>query len=115
MLEFTKIRIIIENSALNRENVKNVKDVKLSRGKGPPSNPHLTIFLNQRECKKKQIQKSLREKVLKTGEMLIKTLRAKGTLISEPRFSTPCEMRFFPREKGKTAFSKFGIELGSQK
>ena len=31
------------------------------------------------------------------------TLRAKGTLISEPRFSTPCEMRFFPREKGKTA------------
>ena len=34
-----------------------------------------------------------------------KTLRAKGTLISEPRFSTPCEMRFFPREKGKTAFS----------
>ena len=33
-----------------------------------------------------------------------KTLRAKGALISEPRFSTPCEMRFFPREKGKTAF-----------
>ena len=32
------------------------------------------------------------------------TLRAKGALISEPRFSTPCEMRFFPREKGKTAF-----------
>ena len=31
-------------------------------------------------------------------------LRAKGTLISEPRFSIPCEMRFFPREKGKTAF-----------
>ena len=31
------------------------------------------------------------------------SLRAKGTLISEPRFSTPCEMRFFPtreREKG---------------
>ena len=36
----------------------------------------------------------------------IKTLRAKGTLISEPRFSTPCQMRFFPREKGKTAFVK---------
>ena len=34
------------------------------------------------------------------------TLRAKGTLTSEPRFSTPCETRFFPREKGKTAFSK---------
>ena len=32
------------------------------------------------------------------------TLRAKGTLISEPRFSTPCEMRFFPREKGEMAF-----------
>ena len=32
------------------------------------------------------------------------TLRAKGTLISEPRFSTPCEMRFLPREKGKMAF-----------
>ena len=24
----------------------------------------------------------------------------KGTLISEPRFSIPCEMRFFPREEG---------------
>ena len=34
------------------------------------------------------------------------SLRAKGTLISEPRSSTPCEMRFFPSEKGKTAFSK---------
>ena len=33
-------------------------------------------------------------------------LRAKGTLISEPRLSTPCEMRFFPRDKGKMAFSK---------
>ena len=32
------------------------------------------------------------------------SLRAKSTLMSEPRFSTPCEMRFFPREKGKTAF-----------
>ena len=32
-----------------------------------------------------------------------KTLRANGTLISEPRFSTPCEMQFFPREKGKMA------------
>ena len=32
------------------------------------------------------------------------SLRAKGTLISEPRFSTPCEMRFFPCEKGKMAF-----------
>ena len=27
------------------------------------------------------------------------TLRVKGTLISEPRFSIPCEMRFFPREE----------------
>ena len=34
------------------------------------------------------------------------SLRAKGTLISEPRCSTPCEMRFFPREKGKTAFAE---------
>ena len=31
-------------------------------------------------------------------------LEAKGTLISEPRFSTPCDMRFFPRDKGKVAF-----------
>ena len=37
---------------------------------------------------------------------ILETLRAKGTLISEPRFSTPCEMRFFPREKGETAFFK---------
>ena len=35
--------------------------------------------------------------------LLTSTLRAKGTLISEPRFSTPCEMRFFPHEKGKMA------------
>ena len=26
------------------------------------------------------------------------SLRTTGTLISEPRLSTPCEMRFFPRE-----------------
>ena len=32
------------------------------------------------------------------------SLRARGALISEPRFSTPCEMRFLPREKGKKAF-----------
>ena len=38
--------------------------------------------------------------------VLLHSLRAKGTLISEPRFSTPCEMRFFPSETGKTAFSK---------
>ena len=31
-------------------------------------------------------------------------VRAKDTLISAPRFSTPCEMRFFPRDKGETAF-----------
>ena len=36
----------------------------------------------------------------------ILSLRAKGTLISEPRFSTPCEMRFFPRDRGKMAFFK---------
>ena len=38
------------------------------------------------------------------GKTTPKTLKAKGTLISEPRFSTPCEMRFFPREKGRMAF-----------
>ena len=42
----------------------------------------------------------------------VKTLRAKGTLVSEPRFSTPCEMRFFPREKGKTAFSRKTLDKG---
>ena len=36
----------------------------------------------------------------------VTALRAKGTLISEPRFPTPCEMRFFPREKGKIALIK---------
>ena len=45
-------------------------------------------------------------KLLHYITLLFRTLRAKGTLISEPRSSTPCEMRFFPREKGKTAFSK---------
>ena len=39
-----------------------------------------------------------------TTRELVNSLRAKGTLISEPRFSTPCEMRFFPREKGRMAF-----------
>ena len=34
----------------------------------------------------------------------LSSLRAKGTLIGEPRFSTPCEMQFFPREKGITTF-----------
>ena len=36
--------------------------------------------------------------------------RAKGRLVSEPRFSTPCEMRFFPREKGKMGFVE-GLSL----
>ena len=40
------------------------------------------------------------------GNFSEKSLRAKGALSSEPRFSIPCEMRFFPSEKGKTAFSK---------
>ena len=34
------------------------------------------------------------------------TLRAEGALISEPRFSTPCDMRFFPCDTGKTAIFK---------
>ena len=34
------------------------------------------------------------------------TLKAKGTLISEPRFSTPCDMRFFPRDTGKRPFPR---------
>ena len=43
--------------------------------------------------------------------LAVPTLRTKGTLISEPRFSTPCEMRFFPREKVKTAFVEgFSLE-----
>ena len=41
-----------------------------------------------------------------------KSLRAKVTLISEPRFSTTCEMRFFPREKGKSAFvERFSLKM----
>ena len=47
----------------------------------------------------------MRFRALVAGTQGRKTsLRAKGTLMSEPRFSTPCEMRFFPREKGETAF-----------
>ena len=35
------------------------------------------------------------------------SLRAKGTLLSEPRFSMPCEMRIFPtRERENGLFSK---------
>ena len=38
-----------------------------------------------------------------TSEIIsqLHTLRAKDTLISEPRFSTPCDMRFCPRDTGK--------------
>ena len=43
---------------------------------------------------------------------LLQTLRAKGTLISEPRFSTPCEKRFFPREKGKRPLSRVFLWKG---
>ena len=41
-----------------------------------------------------------------------KTLRAKGALISEPRFSTLCEMRCFPREKGKRPFQSKTLDKG---
>ena len=37
----------------------------------------------------------------KIGELSGVIRANRKTLISEPRFSTPCEMRFFPREKGK--------------
>ena len=40
------------------------------------------------------------------GVHVFVSLTAKGTLISEPRFSTPCEMQFLPTEKGKTAFKE---------
>ena len=41
------------------------------------------------------------------------TLRAKGTLISEPRFSTPCDMRFSPRDTGKKwPFSEDSLQNG---
>ena len=39
------------------------------------------------------------------------TLRAKGTLISEPRFSTPCEMRFFPTRERENGLSRVGFSL----
>ena len=29
---------------------------------------------------------------------------ARGTLISQPQFSTPCDMQFFPRDTGKMGF-----------
>ena len=34
------------------------------------------------------------------------SLRSQGALISEPRFSAPCDMRFFPRDVGKRPFSR---------
>ena len=36
----------------------------------------------------------------------VPSLRAKGRLISDSRFSTPCDIRFFPRDKGKWPFSR---------
>ena len=52
----------------------------------------------------KNLAKASFSAYLLSNVLLYIALRAKGTLISEPRFSTPCEMRFFPREKGKMAF-----------
>ena len=45
-----------------------------------------------------------KNKTVVLGGPSIPSLRAKCALISEPRLSTLCEMRFFPREKGKMAF-----------
>ena len=40
------------------------------------------------------------------------SLRAKGTLIGEPRFSSPGDMPFFPREKGKMVlFEGFSLKM----
>ena len=47
------------------------------------------------------------------ASLQIKTLRAKGTLISEPRFSTPCETRFFPRENQQTRVYPYPLVAGS--
>ena len=38
-------------------------------------------------------------------------LRAKGTLISEPRFSTPCEMRSFPTRERENGLLREGFSL----
>ena len=37
---------------------------------------------------------------------ILKNLRAQGTLISEPRIFTPCDMRFLPCDTEKLAVSK---------
>ena len=37
------------------------------------------------------------------------TLRAKGTLISEPRFSAPCEMRFFQGQQSAQGILRLRI------
>ena len=72
-------------SVLPRKNLKVTKDFLLLPN---PQNP------------------SKRQKIPKQPRKFLALIRAKGTLISEPRFYTPCEMRSFTREKGKKAFSK---------
>ena len=49
--------------------------------------------------------RTLRNRIRPVSENCLSSNYPEG-LISEPRFSTPCEMRFFPREKGKMAVSK---------
>ena len=43
---------------------------------------------------------------------IFQTLRTKGTLISEPRFSNPCNMQSFPRDTGKRPFSRTNPRKG---
>ena len=64
----------------------------------------VSIVLLPSRRQKLQRQKGGRNATGSKDPPSIRYLRAKGTLISEPRFSTPFEMRFFPREKGKMAF-----------
>ena len=63
----------------------------------------LLPFISIVRCPSRPVM-PLPEKSESQNKKLKKTLRAKGTLIREPLFSTPCEMRFFPREKGAMAF-----------
>ena len=105
--------INLEVQKLTRSGLNGVSERDVWKTNLPFSSLSKVLYLRGENCLQnahsyKQNGPWLKAPLNWTGSVfpLLTTLRAKGTLISEPRFSTSCEMQFFPREKEETAFSK---------